>query len=66
MKNVLLAVVCMALVGGVTGCRRKAAQEGTARLKIAVIPKGTTHSFWKTIHAPHERVASPVVHVTKE
>ena len=22
-----------------------------ARLKIAVIPKGTTHEFWKSVHA---------------
>lgn len=27
------------------------ALEPTARLKIAVIPKGTTHVFWKSIHA---------------
>ena len=57
MKKVLLAVVCMALVAGVIGCRRKEAQEGAARLKIAVIPKGTTHSFWKTIHAGASKAA---------
>ena len=25
--------------------------DGTKRLRIAVIPKGTTHEFWKSIHA---------------
>ncbi len=25
--------------------------EGTGKLQIAVIPKGTTHEFWKSIHA---------------
>jgi len=24
---------------------------GTAKIKIAVIPKGTTHEFWKSVHA---------------
>ncbi len=28
-----------------------AAPATTARLKIAVIPKGTTHEFWKSVHA---------------
>ncbi len=26
-------------------------QEGSRKLQIAVIPKGTTHEFWKSIHA---------------
>lgn len=26
-------------------------QDGAERLKVAVIPKGTTHEFWKSIHA---------------
>jgi len=26
-------------------------QEGVKKIQIAVIPKGTTHEFWKTIHA---------------
>ena len=28
-----------------------AAKPGGKRYQIAVIPKGTTHSFWNTIHA---------------
>jgi ribose transport system substrate-binding protein len=35
------------------GCRRGGPQTGAAgkKLTIAVIPKGTTHEFWKSIHA---------------
>jgi ribose transport system substrate-binding protein len=35
------------------GCGGKSDQPApteTARLKLAVIPKGTTHEFWKSIH----------------
>jgi ribose transport system substrate-binding protein len=30
---------------------------GSAKLRIAVIPKGTTHEFWKSVHAGAERAA---------
>jgi ribose transport system substrate-binding protein len=36
------------------GCHNRAASsssEGGAPLRIAVIPKGTTHEFWKAVHA---------------
>jgi len=35
------------------GCRRTTGQasDGSARLRIAVVPKGTTHEFWKSVHA---------------
>jgi ribose transport system substrate-binding protein len=34
------------------GCGKKPAAEGSeVELRIAVIPKGTTHVFWKSIHA---------------
>jgi ribose transport system substrate-binding protein len=33
-----------------TGCRKEAPDENQ-RLTIAVIPKGTIHEFWKTVHA---------------
>lgn len=35
---------------GPAACKRKEANRA-AHLKIAVIPKGTTHEFWKGIHA---------------
>jgi ribose transport system substrate-binding protein len=58
MKRALIAVALFALV---VGCKDKSstpevsAEGGGApagkRLKIAVIPKGTTHEFWKSVHA---------------
>jgi ribose transport system substrate-binding protein len=46
------------LLGVVTACAKKPAAEtqpsakpAAPRLKIAVIPKGTTHEFWKSVHA---------------
>lgn len=37
------------------GCKKPDAGAGTdgggARLRIAVVPKGTTHEFWKSVHA---------------
>jgi ribose transport system substrate-binding protein len=35
---------------GLTGCKKEA-PDGNERLTIAVIPKGTIHEFWKTVHA---------------
>jgi ribose transport system substrate-binding protein len=38
-----------------TGCKHGSASDtgdaGAARLRIAVVPKGTTHEFWKSVHA---------------
>lgn len=50
----LLGVGLMALA--LSGCKRDkpdSAEGGTnsERLRIAVIPKGTTHEFWKSVHA---------------
>lgn len=47
----------LALFAGLSlfGCSKKPAPEAEAktpaRLRIAVIPKGTTHEFWKSVHA---------------
>ena len=37
-----------------TGCSKKDAPNENKRLTIAVIPKGTIHEFWKTVHAGAE------------
>jgi len=48
---ILVAALCIAACGG-SDAGRRASQAGAERpLKIAVIPKGTTHEFWKSIHA---------------
>jgi ribose transport system substrate-binding protein len=50
----LLLVTILALAG--VGCDRGSGSTGGAsggdgKLKIAVVPKGTTHEFWKSVHA---------------
>jgi len=52
MKKVIAAIVLVALavVFASVGCKRKS-EESADTYRIAVIPKGTTHIFWKSIHA---------------
>ena len=54
MKQIIGALVLVALIVVLTtiGCKQKnEAEEKSGKIQIAVIPKGTTHSFWKSIHA---------------
>src|SRR4051794_16426382 len=55
MKLTLTHVTALALVaalGAAAGCSRQGeAPASSAAMKIAVIPKGTTHEFWQSIHA---------------
>ncbi len=49
-RRVLLSALCaMAIVA--CGGKGEGGSGGTKKLTIAVIPKGTTHEFWKSIHA---------------
>jgi len=50
-KKILLSAftICICL----TGCNKET-PDGNERLTIAVIPKGTIHEFWKTVHAGAE------------
>jgi len=50
-KAVLISTIFVvtAMVLAAVGCKRKDASKAT--YQIAVIPKGTTHVFWKSIHA---------------
>lgn len=59
MKRVLLLV---ALLLAVLGCQPPAenvadAKKKSEKLRIAVIPKGTTHEFWKSVHYGAEQAA---------
>ncbi len=46
----LLAIsLALGLLGA--GCEPGAASTGAGVVRIAVIPKGTTHDFWKSVHA---------------
>src|SRR5262245_62353626 len=47
-RRSLLALV-LAVPLALTACRRDPA--GSGKLSLAVIPKGTTHEFWKSVHA---------------
>src|SRR5512136_883657 len=47
----LAVVLAAALVPAACGGRKPSAPAADKSLKIAVIPKGTTHEFWKSIHA---------------
>ena len=50
------------------GCKKKAdntagsgpSADAPAKLRVAVIPKGTTHEFWKAVHAGAEKAAREV------
>lgn len=46
-----LAVVAMVGAGAACGGGDKGAPPAAARVTIAVIPKGTSHVFWQSIHA---------------
>lgn len=49
MKQTLLALIVLLMA--IAGCSRKEEAGSSGRPVIAVIPKGTTHEFWKSIHA---------------
>jgi ribose transport system substrate-binding protein len=56
-RYVLIVSLAAAFVGLTSGCDSSAKSSSSAaghapggRLQIAVIPKGTTHEFWKSVH----------------
>ncbi len=55
----LSAVLVFAACGGKKSSGTSGPQAG-GTLRIAVIPKGTTHEFWKSIHAGAERAAREI------
>jgi ribose transport system substrate-binding protein len=48
-------LLCSALAFCPVGCGKKDAPSANKRLTVAVIPKGTIHEFWKTVHAGAEK-----------
>ncbi len=48
-----LAALSLALL---VGCKKHAGDSGKPR--VAVIPKGTTHEFWKSVHAGAVKAAA--------
>src|SRR5678815_4196083 len=55
MRQILLLLLVLCLVAS---CTNGPASNTKKKLTIAVIPKGTTHEFWKSIHAGSNKAAS--------
>jgi ribose transport system substrate-binding protein len=60
-KSLLLAATVAALSGILLGfsCNtaKRQAEAEPQKLRLAVIPMGTTHEFWKAIHAGAKKAA---------
>jgi ribose transport system substrate-binding protein len=46
-----------------SGPKTGATADGNKKLRIAVIPKGTTHDFWKSVHAGAQKAANELGNV---
>jgi ribose transport system substrate-binding protein len=55
--NVMFLVFVFTISCG-TGNKDSAGAEDAKQIEIAVIPKGTTHEFWKSIHAGAQQAAA--------
>ena len=58
MRRIVPLLVALSLVVVISSCTRPGSSSGKKKLTIAVIPKGTTHEFWKSIHAGSNKAAS--------
>lgn len=48
----IIIIICLLSIIGVASCSKKEeAADKPKKRTIAVIPKGTTHEFWKSVHA---------------
>lgn len=66
MKRILNLLIAGALVINLAGCGsgNSGGESGeSGNVQIAVIPKGTTHFFWKSIHAGAEKAAQELGNV---
>jgi len=53
-RKIIILLLSSAFVLCLTGCSKKDVPDENGRLTVAVIPKGTIHEFWKTVHAGAE------------
>jgi ribose transport system substrate-binding protein len=57
MRRAVILIACFLVVIGLSACKKPnqapapAPKPGSKKLTIAVIPKGTTAEFWRTVHA---------------
>ena len=57
-KVIVLALPLVAALLAVSGCSKESGTSAEGkRYTIAVIPKGTVHEFWKTVHAGAQKAA---------
>ncbi len=54
MRTSAILLFCSVAVFWAAGCGKKDVPSEGERLTVAVIPKGTIHEFWKTVHAGAE------------
>lgn len=57
MRRPLLLLSALTLALAALSCMKAEAPTTNKKLTIAVIPKGTTHEFWKSIHAGSNKAA---------
>jgi ribose transport system substrate-binding protein len=62
-KIILILAICAALAG--LSCNRSGTKNAN-KLTIAVVPKGTSHEFWKSIHAGSIKAARELSTAGKE
>ena len=53
----LLPLLLLFSLCGLPACTKQNGSNGKKKFTIAVIPKGTTHEFWKSIHAGSNKAA---------
>src|SRR5258705_98193 len=58
MRKILLLLLSLAIASSSCTKPNGPSANGKKKLTIAVIPKGTTHEFWKSIHAGSNKAAS--------
>ncbi len=54
-RAIAIVLLCLLSAFCLTGCGKKDTGGEDGRLTVAVIPKGTIHEFWKTVHAGAEK-----------
>jgi len=54
-QAIAIVLLCCLAAFYLVGCGKKDTGGEDDRLTVAVIPKGTIHEFWKTIHAGAEK-----------
>jgi ribose transport system substrate-binding protein len=52
-----VAAACSGGFGAVSACGHSSGSPASSQITVAMIPKGTTHQFWRSIHAGGERAA---------